>query len=95
MSRRGGRQKLQEYTQNGCTPKQKKIYAVYPFIFACHKVCKNGEMCNFFNLGRSFLQFKKFLTKNITGYNFCVLNILQYKSDRENEIFTKIAIYMV
>lgn len=32
-----------------------------------------------------FLRFKKFLIPNITGYNFCELNILRFKSSCEKK----------
>lgn len=41
------------------------------------------------NLSCSFLQFKKFLTQNNTGYNFCVCNnlikIIWFKRDHEKK----------
>lgn len=58
---------------------------LYIIFFLCEslKICENGEICNFFICGDHFLSFKEFLLANNTGYDFCLLNILRFKIDRE------------
>lgn len=55
------------------------------FFFLCElfKICENGEICNFFICGDYFLLFKEFFLVNNIGYDFCLLNILRFKIDRE------------
>lgn len=49
----------------------------------CRKFAKMGEMCKIFNLRQLFFRFEKFHIENNTGYDFCVFNNLQYKSDHK------------
>lgn len=44
---------------------------------------KWGKSVTFFYLRRYFLRFKKFLTANNNGYNYCKFDILRYESDCE------------
>lgn len=49
------------------------------------KFAKQEEMCTYFYLCQSVFAIKKFLLPNITGYNFCVLNMLRFKSDSKKK----------
>lgn len=59
-------------------------YYISSFFYVSHsKFAKIGKIVIFFICGDHFLRFKEFLLANNTGYDFCLLNILRFKSDRE------------
>lgn len=57
---------------------------IYQFFSCVAKFAKMDEICKIFNLRQVFfLRFEKFHIENNTGYDFCVLNNLQFQSDHK------------
>lgn len=50
------------------------------------KLQKMGKNCNILKFSsETFLQFKKFLIENDTGYDLCIFNYLRFKRGREKK----------
>lgn len=65
-------------------------------FFSTNTICENGSGgggCTFSFICAShfFKQFTKFLISNNTGYNFCLLNTLRFKSNRVKSKYQIIA----
>lgn len=68
------------------------------FYVSRSKFAKMGKFVIFYICGDHFLSFKEFLLANNTGYDFCLLNILRFRSDREkgnNKLNTEITRHAV